>query len=692
MAEYDFVCVDVETTGLNHQNDEILEVTAIEFNLNGNIGRVFTQLCRPMLGHVPAHITKINNITWDMVKDKPNYLEGKIREEVAVLFGKRTVIGHNVINFDIKFLRIKARKMEDTLAMCRKRYPGGNKLKTACLRMGIKWNDKEAHRSEYDVKKCIELFVKLKTLDRKEEEQKQEAPLFSQQVEQGVNVVGKVGVVPSDLDKNVFATQAYSYSRINLFHQCKFKWYMQYIKKARQPEVSYLTTGSICHKIAEWSGQWCYRELLANKLTVYANVKNLSLNNHLAKNIAKEFGIEDYEDVTFHDAGKFFFKYPKEIPNFFIGKAGLADLIFEIDESIEDGTYERPSMPDGESYEKIIRTAITAERCTDADVIKDVRYIMGRFYESKDFSMVPGDIILTEKRLAFDKDWKLLKDFYSNLAFMRGIIDVIAYIKNCVVITDYKTSRKWLTVEQLREDMQIKLYVLLVYHFMPPGSYNKIIARVEFIRFGKTVEYEITDVKSVADEALSWVMDSIKQIESEMLKVDGNAFEPQRNEYCHTCFLGEEGRCPLFDKRFINNINDVDRFKVTDIEDCQTAWKRVEVNKAENKRLTNQCKTFVNGCSDAIKIDTHATLDYYVEEKRNYLSVAAMKLLLMKKVPIDLIIKYFSITEKSFDDLLEKSKVELTDEELGSISKVKKRTTFDAFTVKEAKGKNFLNA
>lgn len=693
MAQFDYVCVDVETTGLNHVNDEVIEVTAIEFNLQGAIGKTTTQLCRPMSGFIPPEITKINNITWEMVKDKPFYLKDGIRDDVALFIGKRTAVGHNIKNFDIKFLKIKARTMEDTLAMCRKRYSGRNNLKTACLRIGIKWDDKQAHRSEYDVLKCIELFVKLKNLDAEEVERVETAPLFAQAKNLDVNTAPQqIGIIPTDGDKAVFATQAYSYSRINLFHQCRFKWYMQYIKKAKQPDVSYLITGQVCHKIAEWAGQWCYRELIANKLVAYGSIKKLVIITALAEETAKEFKIDNIDKVSFHDVGKFFYKYPDKIKEYFKELNGLAALIYELDKVVPCDSYENPSMPDMVSYEKIIRTAIASSRCIDVDVIKDVRYIMSRFYEKKDFSLVPGDIILTEKRLAFDKDWKLLQDFFSNKAFFRGVIDVIGYLKECVVITDYKTSRKLMTVSQLREDIQMKLYVLLIYYFMPKDSYNKIIVRIEFLRFGKTIEYEINDVKSTADEAMAWINDSIRLIEAEMLKEGGNAFEPQRNEFCHACFLGEEGRCPLFDKRFINNIDDVERFVVTDMEDCQTAWKRVEANKAENKRLTNQCKVFVNGCTDVIKIDTHATLDYYISEHKDYWSLKTMQLLLKKKVPIEEIIKYFSITQSSLDKLIERNKIELNEDEIGSVSLKKTKSKFDAFTVKEAKSSNYINA
>ena len=687
--EYDFVGADVETTGLNHQNDEVIEVTAIEFNLSGKTGRTMSVLCRPLAGFIRPEVTKINRITYEMVKDKRVYLQDGVREELAEFFGNRTVVGHNLERFDLKFLKIKPKRYEDTLKMCRARYKGGNKLKTACTRIGIKWDDEEAHRSEYDTIKCIELFVKLKEMEEKEREQSKETPLFAKDTNLD-DSLKKMGVVPTESDKKLMETQAYSFSRINLFHQCPFKWYMQYIKKSKQPDVDYLVVGKICHKAAEWAGEWVYRESFSIKLATYARVKGLTLDNDDIPVIAKEFNVEE-SMVTFHDLGYYLYRHQDQINKRFTSCKGLAGLIYEIDQNIEDGSYERPSMPDRESFDKIVKNAITFNRCTNADIIIDVGYIMSRFYEKKDFSLTPGDIMLTEKRLAFDRNWRLLKDWYSNKAFMRGILDVLSYLTNVVVITDYKSSRRMMSVNQLKEDMQMKVYVLLAYHLLPPESYNKIIVRIEYVRFGKSIEYEITDVKAVAESAQQWIDSSIEMIEKEMLKTD-DAFEPKRNEFCHTCYLAEESKCPLFNKQFINNIDDPHQFFIKDIEDCQTAWKRVEANKAENTRLINLCKTFVNKCTNEIKIDEHATLDYYAIEYRDFFSLATMKKLLEKGVKIDTIIKKFGITETKINELLEENKIEFTEEELNSISKINRKTKFEACTRKEAKNKRYINA
>jgi DNA polymerase III epsilon subunit-like protein len=144
--EFPYVCIDVETTGLDPDTNEIIEVAAIEFDKNGNVGRVFHQLCKPMSNYLPDIITKITGLKMEDLKYEPEYLRDSVREKVDYFVGDRELIGHNLIAFDIKFLRIEPVKMFDTLLKVRKMYKNGkNNLKSACKREGIEFNPDEAH-------------------------------------------------------------------------------------------------------------------------------------------------------------------------------------------------------------------------------------------------------------------------------------------------------------------------------------------------------------------------------------------------------------------------------------------------------------------------------------------------------------------------------------------------------------------
>jgi len=689
--KFEFVATDVETNGLDCSVNEILEIAAIEFNLNGETGKVFHQMCKPMSEFIPPRVSEINKITMDMVKDSPNYLKDGIQEKVAEFFGDRIIVGHNVIKFDLGFIKVEPKKVEDTLVMARERYCGRNNLKSACKRLGIIWDEAKAHGAEYDAMKTIELFCKMKNNDNKKEVKQKELPLFGNLEEASLEDIKKLGIIPSEEDKQMMATQAYSYSRIKLFRQCPFKWYMQYIKGVKEPGKDYFDTGKICHTVAEWSGDWCYRILFANKFHAYFKLKNYNIGPKTIGGLSIYFE-KDVKEITSHDFGLYLYDRPSKIPTFFKEMKGKADLIYAMDKELSENSYEKPSMPDWDSYEQIIEESISKHKCDDIDVIRDVKKIMGRFYDLKDFSLMPGDITITEKRLAFDKDWVVLSDFFANNTFFRGIIDVIDYFGDYVVITDYKTSRTMLNEEQLKEDMQMKIYLLLVYMFLPKGSYNKIKVRIEYIRFGKSIEYDVDDIESSVRKTIKWINNSVQDIEKEMLKTDGTAFTPNRNEYCHTCHIGEDAKCPLFNKQMINNIDDPFSFIVNDVKSCRDAWKRIEANKAESSRLTKLCKVFVKSCSDVIKIDENAVLDFYTKPDISCNTEEATKLMLEKGVDIKYLIKFLNMTPTSLASLCESKDIKLTKEENERVCIHKYKKEFNAFTEEEAKSKKFLNS
>jgi DNA polymerase III epsilon subunit-like protein len=691
--EFNYVCVDVETTGLDPSKDEVLEVSAIEFNLSGEKGRMYNQLCKPMSGFIHKRASAVNNITMDMVADKPNYLSDEIQKEVAKFLGNRIIIGHNLIEFDSKFLKINTKSMEDTLVMCRKKYRTGNNLKNCCKRMGISWSEDKAHRAEYDVLKTIELFCRLKNDTDAKKKKQTELPLFGNLPGSTEDDLNRLGVLISNVAemKRMMETQAYSFSRINLYLTCPFKWYMQYIKGVKQPEESYLLTGKACHSIAEWAGEWCNRELFANKFEAYLSEVNPAIKPEIINAILSSLKKEK-DQLTKKEVGLYFYDNPAIIKDAFENVNGKASMVYLMDGALEPNSYEKPSMPDWETYEFFIEEALNRHKCNEPDIIKDVYKIMTRFYEREDFSLNSGDVAITEKQLAFNRNWEVLSNFYANNVFFRGIIDEIAYYGDTIVITDYKSSRKMLTVDQLMNDRQMQVYLLLVYYYLPKDSYNKLIIRIKYVRYAKTIAYEIPDIKAAVEKALKWINDSIQSIEKEILKTDGTAFPPTRNEYCHSCHIGADGRCPLFNKNLTNNIDNPFTFIISDIEDCQKAWKRIEVNKAETSRLQSLCKKFVENCSDQIMIDKTAILDFYANSYKEYDTEKVITKLLEKGVDIKYIAKFLSINQSSLDVLCEKNEITFTKEELNEISVNKIKMTFDALTEKEAKDKNFVNA
>ena len=660
---FQYVGMDVETNGLNPLVNEILEIAAVECDEYGQIGRKLHFFCKPSCGYVSDAITKINGITWEQVKNEKSYLSDGIREQIAEFIGERAVVGHNIISFDLNFIKIRPKKAEDTLLMCREKYgQGKNNLKVACKRENIEWDDNEAHGALYDTLKCIELFSKLKVKTDKMQS-RLSMPLFEQSVE-------SMGITTTADERKLIATQAYSFSRISLFNQCPFKWYMQYIKKERGVEPEYFITGGACHRVAEWSGSWCYKQTFINKFEAFS----------------KQIKIP--EGITARIYGERLFDNPKMVRTDF--NMSLSSLISKIDSTIPADSYESPSMPDWDTYNKFIAAALMEKRCNVPSVIEDVHYIMEKFHHRYNFSFAPGEILLTEKDLAFDRSWKVIDDFFSSNVFFRGKIDVIGYLNRSVSIIDYKTSRKMLSAHELKNDMQLKIYAFLVYKFLPPDSFDKMFVEINYIRFGKAIRIEIEDIKQNAMDVEKWIMDNVSNIENEMMKKDGESFKPIRNEYCGNCFLGEDGKCPLFNKQIVGKIDDPMNFIVNDAESCRNAWKRVEANKAENSRLTKLCKAFIESTEEVVTIDDNAKLGFFATETRGFKTVETMKFFLERNIPIDKILSYFSAPSSKVNKAFEVFKLVPTIEELDQMSSVDVTQKFEALTKEEAEDKKCM--
>lgn len=97
---FPLVVVDVETTGLSPLRNKIVEVSAIKYELGFKPVACFSTLVNPD-SKIPPAVTQINNITDDMVKDKPLF------SEIAASFNEFikgcNILGHNV-GFDLNFL------------------------------------------------------------------------------------------------------------------------------------------------------------------------------------------------------------------------------------------------------------------------------------------------------------------------------------------------------------------------------------------------------------------------------------------------------------------------------------------------------------------------------------------------------------------------------------------------------------
>lgn len=163
-----FVCVDLETTGLEPEEHRIIEIAAVRFTFDREID-TFETLINPIVP-IPAESTAIHNITDDMVKGKPTI--DTVLPELLQFIGDDPIIGHGIL-FDISFLDSAAKRNKipctitsnpyfDTLRLARL-YGDSPTNSLEALREHFNIPAVGAHRAMNDVRVNIEVFKHLTT-------------------------------------------------------------------------------------------------------------------------------------------------------------------------------------------------------------------------------------------------------------------------------------------------------------------------------------------------------------------------------------------------------------------------------------------------------------------------------------------------------------------------------------------------
>lgn len=162
-----YVVYDLETTGTSPRRNSIIEISAVKV-IEHEIVDTFSTLINPEC-EIPYAATAVNGITDEMVADMPRI------EEVFPLFmdfiGDEILIGHNIHNFDMKYLWKAALHLYgetvtndyvDTLPLSRQRLPelAHHRLVDIAAHYGI--SIEGAHRALADCimnQKCYELML-----------------------------------------------------------------------------------------------------------------------------------------------------------------------------------------------------------------------------------------------------------------------------------------------------------------------------------------------------------------------------------------------------------------------------------------------------------------------------------------------------------------------------------------------------
>lgn len=159
-----FVAVDIETTGLSFEMDDVIEIGAVKL-VNGKIVDRFTSFIKPN-GTLSAEITNLTGITDKMLSDAPTIQE--VLPEFIKFIGDGVFVAHNA-QFDSGFIRRECRKLGinfynkilDTLTLAQIIYSDlkNHRLDTVAKKLNI--NMGSHHRAVDDANTCAAILMEM---------------------------------------------------------------------------------------------------------------------------------------------------------------------------------------------------------------------------------------------------------------------------------------------------------------------------------------------------------------------------------------------------------------------------------------------------------------------------------------------------------------------------------------------------
>lgn len=161
-----FITIDIETTGLDPEKDEILEIAAIKY-IENNEAEVFSRAVK-VQKPLTKEISELTGITDDFLLKNGMDIETALKDFWDFV-GRAKLVGYN-ISFDMSFLRnvsiehkikMQANKCIDILQLARRKVKGTKnyKMSTVASALGIEMVQK--HRAESDCRLAFEIYRKL---------------------------------------------------------------------------------------------------------------------------------------------------------------------------------------------------------------------------------------------------------------------------------------------------------------------------------------------------------------------------------------------------------------------------------------------------------------------------------------------------------------------------------------------------
>jgi len=157
-----YVSLDLETTGTDLANDEIIEIGAVKFDENGIIDR-FETFVRPGRS-LPQFIQELTGIGDNELLTAPA-LESVVLQ-LEEFLADSALVGHHIVPFDVPFLRrAQVRHSEivlDTYQLARLLLPGVGEYRLASLSALFDITNPRPHRALADAETTMEVFQALR--------------------------------------------------------------------------------------------------------------------------------------------------------------------------------------------------------------------------------------------------------------------------------------------------------------------------------------------------------------------------------------------------------------------------------------------------------------------------------------------------------------------------------------------------
>ncbi|KAF8818848.1 DNA polymerase III subunit epsilon [Rickettsia endosymbiont of Cardiosporidium cionae] len=162
------IVLDTETTGLRYSDGhKIIEIGAVEM-INKEVTENYFHCYINPKREVPKESYKIHGISYEFLADKPIFKDivndflGFIKNDTLVIHNADFDIGF--LNYELNLLKMPplACKVEDTLKIARKRYPGKRvNLDALCKKFQIDNSHRQLHGALKDALLLTKVYIEL---------------------------------------------------------------------------------------------------------------------------------------------------------------------------------------------------------------------------------------------------------------------------------------------------------------------------------------------------------------------------------------------------------------------------------------------------------------------------------------------------------------------------------------------------